>query len=305
MKSFFIGIISFLINLTCMAQTTTIVVGAGAGGLTDMAARTVADFLTHKGNKTLVINKPGAGQVIAANFVATQKPADKTLLLGTMSNTVIAPIDKATGAQFDENTLVPVGFIGISPFILVANKNQIASKNFKDFLNEYSDNHNKINFGISGTFSGMAIQDALKSTKKPINLVPYKTSTDILLAVISGSIQVGLIDLGTVYQSLKDNKIVALATTTKTRVSVIPEVISIHELVKDYMFLGAFLAIFASPGTSLEVAESLNSQLLELHRTPEFKERLDKLFLESQPMNQKEFSNFYKKQISNFKSKIN
>lgn len=301
MKHFIFGICLFFSSILSHAQTTSLVVGNAPGGLVDSSARIVADFLTSKGNKTIVVNKPGAGQVLAANYVAGQKPSDKNILLGTMSNTVLAAIDKTTGSQFDENTFVPVGFIGISPFILIADKKQISSTNLKDFMQEFTKNHAKINFGSTGRFSDLAMKEVMKQTQKPINIVPYKSGSDLLMAVAGGHIQVGLLDLGTALPFIKEDKVIALATTTKNRVSAIPQVMSVHELVKDYMFLGAFLAIFASPGTSIEEAENLNSLLLELNRTPEYKERLDKLFLVNQNMNQKEFSNFYKKQITNFK----
>src|SRR5215470_20258213 len=65
-------------------RTVTFVVPYQAGGATDLMGRLVGQRLEQRLGKPFVVeNRPGAGTVLAAAFVARQPPDGYTVMLGT------------------------------------------------------------------------------------------------------------------------------------------------------------------------------------------------------------------------------
>ena len=69
----------------------------GAGGVTDVVARVVADKMTeHLGKPVIVANKPGGGTAIGTGFVAASKPDGYTMLINMTGGFVVTPLSRRT-----------------------------------------------------------------------------------------------------------------------------------------------------------------------------------------------------------------
>ncbi|MBM3607220.1 MAG: hypothetical protein FJX29_02015 [Alphaproteobacteria bacterium] len=85
-------------------QTISLIVGYRPGGGYDQSARILAKhFARHiPGNPTIVVrNMPGAGTLIAANYVNNSAPRDGTVIGLYADLMTIAPLLKIKGVQFD------------------------------------------------------------------------------------------------------------------------------------------------------------------------------------------------------------
>ena len=100
-------------------DVVTLVVPVAPGGGTDVLARAIVENMTRQGIPMIISNKPGAERSIGANFVATANPDGKTLFLGAISDTVLLPLFKYPGLQFNEDTFVPVAFLATLPPVIV------------------------------------------------------------------------------------------------------------------------------------------------------------------------------------------
>ena len=91
-----------------------------AGGATDLMARLVGQRLEQRLGKPFVVeNRPGAGTVLAASYVAKQPADGYTLLLGT-STTMAINVTVYKALPYDPTRdLVPVASLAGVPFILV------------------------------------------------------------------------------------------------------------------------------------------------------------------------------------------
>ena len=94
-------------------------VGANAGGGTDIVARMLAEKLAESMKGTFVVeNKPGASNTIAADLTAKAPPDGHTILVATNTGQAIAPHLLKLG--FDPiKDLIPIGLVVNVPNVLV------------------------------------------------------------------------------------------------------------------------------------------------------------------------------------------
>ena len=284
MKNIFILLLATFTTFTAHAQrfdplknTTTVVIPLAPGGPTDSAGRIFADYLVKQGFPAIAQNKAGAGGTIGAAYVASQTHNPYIVMVGTKSLMVYMPITESL--SYNENTFQPVGMIGTLDLAVVTSPTQIRSINSKDFFAEYQANHTKISFG---TFAGMfeSYVNQLFGTKgvNP-NIVLYKSSAQLLSDILSGSVQVGLLDL---------NSARPLADSGKLNI------------VKDFELPGniqSWWAIYAPPGVAKEAVEFYSGMVMAMHRDNQFQERLKRAFNNPRLMTHQEFEQFHKTEV--------
>lgn len=85
-------------------RTVTLIVSDAAGGGYDIMARTIARYLGNHvaGSPRIVVqNMPGAGGIVAMNYLFTNAPKDGTMLAGVDNNTPIEPLLGTPEAKYD------------------------------------------------------------------------------------------------------------------------------------------------------------------------------------------------------------
>src|SRR5215203_5568409 len=104
---------------TYPVKPVRIMVGANAGGGTDIIARVLAEkYQAALGQPFVVENRPGASNTIAADLTAKAAPDGYTLLLATNTGQAIAP--HLMKLNFDPLKQVqPVGLVVVVPNVLV------------------------------------------------------------------------------------------------------------------------------------------------------------------------------------------
>lgn len=94
------------------------VVGFGPGGANDLVARIAAEGVARQlGQPVVVLNKPGAGSILGADFVAKSLPDGTTFFIGA-GGTITLPMIRSS-MPYAEDDLVPVALITVSPSVIV------------------------------------------------------------------------------------------------------------------------------------------------------------------------------------------
>ena len=245
-------------------RTVKLVVGYVPGGSPDTAARIVSQRLSQiLGQPVVVENRAGAGGTLATAQVA-KAPADGyTLLLGETGQLVIAPWITKNLAYDVMRDFAPVGMVGTTPLVLVANA-KTGIRTLQDLVREARAKPGTLNYGSSGngTIHHIAGEVLKADTGMDLMHVPYKGSGQSVPAVISGDVPVLMTSLTVVLPFIQAGTVNALGVTSAARYGDLPNVPAIGEVVKDYDY-SSEMGILAPAGTPAPVINKLSQALRE------------------------------------------
>ena len=95
------------------SRPVKVIMATAAGSAPDVIARIVTDRLAQVwGQQVLIINRPGAGGLIALQALATAERDDHTLYLPSSSSLVVLPETNSKLPLDFERDLVPIGIVG-------------------------------------------------------------------------------------------------------------------------------------------------------------------------------------------------
>ena len=237
-------------------KAITIVVPTAPGGANDAMARIIAQGLSQKLGKPVVVeNKAGANGAIASEFVA-RAPADGyTLMFGYIATHAINPALQKL--RYDPiKSFEPVSLVATSPTLVVVN-NQLPVKNIKELVALLKSQPGKISYASAGKGTAPHLTGELFKLNTGTDMlhVPYKGSSPAILDTIGGTTQVMFPSLFTAYPQIKGNKLTALAIAGKKRSSVLPNVPTLAEQGISNVEVDQWYAIFAPAGTPKDIIQ--------------------------------------------------
>ncbi len=151
-----------------------IVVPFGAGGPSDVVARQIADALKgHLPNVSpIVVNKPGAGGIMAARSVASTGESAREILFFN-SGYPLAEFNQNFPPELSGRNMKPVGLINQGGLVLVAS-NDFPGSTLDELLQYLADNNQSMAHGGFGSPSYVCTLQILARSKTKINVVPYQ-----------------------------------------------------------------------------------------------------------------------------------
>jgi tripartite-type tricarboxylate transporter receptor subunit TctC len=251
------------------------------GALTDLLARAIGDRLAAGlGQPVVIENKPGAGTLIGAEFVAKQPADGYTLLMATSTTLGISPALYRPSPINPVKDFAPISQVGSVNFFLIANPN-FPAKNVKEMIEAIKKSPGKYNYASVGSGSPHHLfMEALKSEYAlDIQHVPYKGTPAALTDLLTGSIQVMFADATIAVPNIEAGKVTALGTSAAKQTTLLPNVPPIAATVAGFDWQ-AWQGIVAPAGTPSEIVARLSTDLQRIQATPEFKEQLFKFGME-------------------------
>ena len=130
-----------------------LVVSYPSGALTDLLARAIGDRLATALKQPVIIdNKPGAGTLIGAEFVARSPPDGYTLLIATSTTLGISPLLYQPSPIDPVKDFAPIAQVGTVNFFLIANPG-FPAKNVREMIDVIKRNPGKYNYASVGSGS--------------------------------------------------------------------------------------------------------------------------------------------------------
>jgi len=259
-----------------------IVLPFGAGGVADITARIVADALGAKLNQRFVVeNAPGAGGIAAARSVLSSQADGYTLAMLTNGTAISVPLFKSL--PFNPVTdFMPISSLGYFDFVIGTNP-ESGIKTLADAVRMAKEKPGAINTGTINIGSSQNLSAELLKTSANINftIIPYRATPEVIIGLLRNDVQLMVDSYSAMKSNIQEKKIIALATTGKTRSQSLPDVPTVEQAgVPGYEVL-SWNALFAPKGTPQPVIDTLNKALQAVLTDPEVKKKMLDLGIEA------------------------
>ena len=283
------------------SKPVRIMVGANAGGGTDIIARMLAEkYQAAIGQPFVVENKPGASNTIAADLTAKAAPDGHTLLLATNTGAAIAP--HLIKLAYDPNKdLIPVALIVVVPNVLVVGPN-VPANNVRDLIVLMKAKPDGFSYGSSGVGSTQHLAGEafnLAAGTKAVH-VPYKGSAQALADLVGGQIQLDFDTTSSAMAFIKGGKVKPLAVMSAKRTPELPDVPTMAEAGLPGVEMTTWYGLFVTAGTPKAVVDKIFAETAKALQQPDVQKRLTGLGGEPGNVSQAEFAALVKSDYDRF-----
>jgi len=202
-----------------------IVVGFGAGGGTDIAARLIAQPLSDAfGQPVVVENRPGAGGMTAAEAVAKAPKDGYTALMMSNAHAIAAVMYKAL--RYDPvNDFEMVSMVATAGLVLVT-RPDVPANDLAGLLAVVRANPGKFNFGSAGVGTTQQFAGELMNQMAGLAVthVPYRTTPAAVTGLRAKDVEFIFELVQAVQGQVQNGDLKAIAVTSPERNPVLPQV---------------------------------------------------------------------------------
>ena len=248
-----------------------------AGGAVDVLARTLGDVVSRQwGQGVVVENRPGAGGVVASQALAAAAPDGYTLIVvasGHPTNPFL--YEKLPYDTFKDFT--PISLLASSPNILLV-KADSPFKTVADVIVQARAKPGSLAYGHAGNGTSTHLAgELLKNLAKiDINAIPYKGGAPAINDLLGGQIPMSFNNGPESVGQLAAGSVRALAVTTASRASFLPDVPSMSETVPGYD-TEVWWGLLGPAGMPPDLVEKLSHDFVAALNTDAVRQRLGKL----------------------------
>ena len=257
-------------------QRVTIVVPFGAGSVTDILARIIADEMSKKwGQQVIIENKLGLAGTAG---VAKATPDGYTLMVTSNGHTVAGLVTK--DAPFDPvKDFAGITRLASAPLFLIANP-QVPAKTVKEVIDLAKSQPGKLNFSSPGLASTTFIAGALFRKAAGVNLVhvPFRSAPDAVTAVMRGDVQFYFAPVNLAKEQSEGGKVVAIAAATAKRIPDLPNVPTFIEAGLPFVY-DSWFGLMAPAGVPRPIIEKISKDWADALKSPEMKAKLAAQFV--------------------------
>ena len=252
------------------------------GGANDLIARAAAEAVGKRlGQPVVIDNKPGAGAIIGADFVAKAKPDGYTWLIGAAG--VVTNSILRADMPYADGDLIPVGMIAVAPSVIVVHPS-VPANNLKEFVAWAKTQSGGINWATAGGGSTPHfVAEMLRESGMNITIVPYKSGSEGMTAVLSNNVHATSEASIVVLPQVKAGKLKALATTYSKRISAYDTLPTAQEQGFSGVLIGHWAGLFAPKGTPPAIVERMSKELEAAVKSPEFRDKMVPSGIEPEP----------------------
>ena len=278
----------------------TWIVPMGAGGTSDVFARTIQPFVSnYLGQPMVVDNKSGANGVLGEELGFNAKPDGYTLIFSSAS---VAANPFLRKTNYDPRKFVPVIYLGNVYLILLANTD-VKARNLKEFVDMVKakppGTYNYSSWGVGGM--GHLATELLNIEAK-INLshIPYKSSPEAVTAAISGQTQVTFQTTSLALPQIKSGRLHALAIAAPNRLPDAPDIPTVGEMGFPGIKIDTWFGIFLPPNTPRPIVDRLNKAFQAAISDPEIKAKLEAKGIYPKGGTPEDFNAYFQSEMKKF-----
>jgi tripartite-type tricarboxylate transporter receptor subunit TctC len=257
------------------AKPVRLLVGFAPGGGVDILARQLAQKLTERwGKPVLVENRTGAGGNIATGMVAKSAPDGYTLLLAFSShasNPALYP-----DLPFDiRKDFTAVTLVATAP-LTVAVHPSVPAANLAELISYARSHPDAVKFASSGVGTPVHLAGELMMQLAGIRMthVPYKGIAPAMAAMLAAETEVTFPAVLSGLQHFKSGRLRALAVASRHRFPGLPEVPTAAEAGLAGFEIDYWYAMLGPAGLPVPIVDQLQREISQIVTAPEMKDSL-------------------------------
>lgn len=244
------------------------------GATSDLVARAIAPALAASWGVTVVVeNKPGAGGILGADFVAKALPDGHTLLVAAAAIGVNPALHAKLPFELYRD-LLPITLVGTVPFMMLVHPS-VPAANVQEFVAYARANPSKVNFSSGGNGTIPHMGGALLNMRAGLAMVhvPFKGGADSLTALLGGQVQMTIDGGPHVIGHIRSGALRMLAVATPQRLPEFPDTSTIAESGYPGFESNAWQSMWVTGGTPPAVVRRISTEVMRIIRLPEMHER--------------------------------
>jgi tripartite-type tricarboxylate transporter receptor subunit TctC len=295
------------------AKPIRLIVPYAPGGPLDIIARSLAERVKDSLGVVIVENKPGAGGNLGADVVAKAAPDGQTIVMGAVATHAINPWLYSKIPYDPIRDFTPITLVAKVPNVLVMptdTAHKLGINTVADLVNYAKKNPGKLNYGSGGNGSAGHLAGEMFKAQAGTFMVhiPYAGGNPAQLALVSGQVDVNFDNLASASANIKAGKLKALAVTTATRSSALPDLPTVAEGGKA-LGLGQFdvntwFGLFGPAKLPADITRKLNKAFNDALASPETKSRMALLMAEPAGNTPEQFTAFVKSELSKYEKVV-
>jgi len=288
------------------SKPVKIVVPWPAGGLVDIAARLVSVKLqAGLGEPFIIENKPGAGGALGADVVAKSEDNGYNLLLSTSALNMSVALGIKTPFDFTRD-FTPVSLVAFAPSFLVVHTSSNI-KTVQDLIASAKAKPGKLFYASAGQGTPAHLSGELLKSIAGLDVVhvPYKGGPPAMLDQIAGRVDFHFANASVALPQIQSGKLRALAVTSTTRFSALPDVPTMIEAGVPNFEADQWLAIFVRAGTPSLVIEKLRLEIQKILMQDQIKASMTSKGMSPAPANNSnDLKNYLKEDLNKWTSVV-
>ena len=263
---------------TYPSKPVTIVVPYSAGGPVDNFIRALGQQLSDSWKQPVVVlNKPGANEIIGADQVAKGAPDGYTLFAGTEASLTMSPHLYKKLPYNVETDFVPISQLVNLPLMLFTHKNTPANtvSEFVELARKAKAQGKPLSYGSSGAGGIAHLPMVTFEKQEGISMihVPYRGAANLIPDVIAGQVDAAVLAVSVIEQHVKSGALKPLAVSSETRSAALPQVHTFKEAgVKDIHAIFS-IGLLAPKGTPAAVVDKIAASTRAIITTPDFRQK--------------------------------
>jgi tripartite-type tricarboxylate transporter receptor subunit TctC len=241
----------------------------------------------------VVDNRAGAGGTVGSHLAAMAVPDGYTLLMGTVGTLGVSPSMYRKLPYDSDRDLVPVARVAVGNFAVAVHPAQPA-QTLAEFMRLAKARPRELNYGSAGSGSMPHLGMELISRAAGIELahIPYKSSGQLVMALLSREVQVGLPDVPAVLQHVKAGRLRVLAVAGQARDPQLPDVPTLAEAGLNQVEVSSWLGVMAPARVPAALIDLLNATIVKTMSEPMVASRLAEMGMRAVTSTPAEFREF-------------
>lgn len=279
------------------SKPVRIVVGFGAGGGTDLAARAIGQKLSDAFNASFVVdNRPGAAGNLAGEIVAKSNPDGYTIL---MANSTIAIPSLSAKLPFDVRTdFMPLSLVALGPSVLVVHPG-VAVNDVKGLIALAKAKPNQLSFGSGGigNVTHLAMELLMSAAGLDMVHIPYKGGAPSVVGLVSGEVQTLFTSIPTALPQINAGKMKAIGVSVAKRNVALPNVPTIAEAGVPGYYAASWYGLLLPAGVPRPVINVLSKEISAAMEVAAIRESMLRQGFEPVGNTPAEFEKFIREEI--------